>query len=274
MAADRNTWFTAAVEHGKMAYGKWGLGRPYLLLTASPFGGKEFREVGEILSISAMSVAPDLPGIGESDPIPEPGPAEVCDALLSLFAAVGLDTIVVAASGIASLAAFELVDRHPSCVAGLALLNPVLSESQSSCMPPYLRRRNTTAIDILGFAQRKSMADVEKMFIHPETIGSDARKTAEESLARTGRKRMQAYYSPVKAGRFNQYMESLRRFKKPVHVLRGDHDFLGVPGLSDAFTKEVPNARTHVITDAGHFMAIESPSRLADALVEIGRRAW
>lgn len=261
-------------EHGPMTYRSWGRGRPYLLLTASVFGSHEFHGVGESLSLSARAVAPDLPGLGGSAPLDEPSPGCVCESLLTFFALAGLDAMVVCASGVASLPALELVDRHPEYAAGLMLLNPVLTARGAARKPPYLARTSTTALNILGYAQRKAVTELRKLFLDPSVLSDLTEDVARSGLDRTGRKHASAFFDCADPDRFPAYLEALRRFTKPLHVLWSDRDPLVPPSSMHDLTAAVPRARCKLLQETGHFVSLESPSRLGDALAALGREAW
>jgi pimeloyl-ACP methyl ester carboxylesterase len=224
--------------------------------------------------MSAQAVAPDLPGLGGSDPLPEASPEQLCETLLSFFAALGLDTMVICATGIAVPTVLELVHRHPEYVAGLMLVNPVLSALGAARKPAFIARNATTAINILGMAQRRALADLRRLFLNPEILTDLTEEKARLGLTRSGRKQASAFFDQVKPDRFEDYDEALRRFTKPLGVLWSDSDPLVAPGEMRRLRETVPNARSHLLQDSGPFVALESPSRLADALAEFGRRAW
>jgi pimeloyl-ACP methyl ester carboxylesterase len=194
--------------------------------------------------------------------------------MLSFFAAAGLDTIVLCASGIASLIAMELMDRHPEYLAGVFLLNPVLNEAHLRRKPPYLSRSNTTAINILGYAQRKALAEMKSLFLSPGNIEEAVFLQGRQGLDRQGRKAASSFFEHADPRRFTAYAEAMRRFAKPLHIRQGDFDPLFSDGSLDRIQADFPGARTTLIGDCGHFFALEAPSRLADILMTLGRESW
>jgi 3-oxoadipate enol-lactonase len=52
----------------------------------------------------------------------------------------------------------------------------------------------------------------------------------------------------------------------PVLVLVGEHDTLTPPDVARAMADRLPDARLHVIPDAGHISSMENPAAFSSAL--------
>ncbi len=103
-------------------YGAAG-GTPMLLLHDAPGGGRPLVELQEALARHRPVILPDLPGCGESDPLPAGarGLAHYADAIAALLHARARGPVHIHAVGFGAGLALELNARHPQLVAGLSL---------------------------------------------------------------------------------------------------------------------------------------------------------
>lgn len=67
------------------------------------------------------TIVPDLPGFGESDPLPNPTSDDIADCLAALLDGLDVTRVDVLGLGLASGLAVDMAARHPGRVRGLAL---------------------------------------------------------------------------------------------------------------------------------------------------------
>ena len=99
-------------------------GTPMLLLHDAPGAGGQLLALQQALARHRPVLLPDLPGCGESDPLPEGarGLADYADAVaLLLRASAGGSPFQIHAVGCGAALALDLNARHPDLVAGLSL---------------------------------------------------------------------------------------------------------------------------------------------------------
>lgn len=96
---------------------------PVLLLHDAPGAGRQLTDLYAALSEHGRVLLPDLPGCGDSDPLPGRAPdlGGYADAVAAMLAARGLRAVDVYAVGCGAAVALELNRRHPDLVASLAL---------------------------------------------------------------------------------------------------------------------------------------------------------
>jgi pimeloyl-ACP methyl ester carboxylesterase len=100
-----------------------GAGTPVLLLHDAPGAGRGLMDLYLAFDGRAPVLLPDLPGCGESDPLPEDacGVGDFADAVARVIAARCGRAVHVHAVGFGAAVALELNARHPRMIASLTL---------------------------------------------------------------------------------------------------------------------------------------------------------
>lgn len=120
------------VEGLEMAYVERGAGRPIVLLHGNPTSSYLWRDVLPHLEGLGRCIAPDLVGMGDSDPLPESGPGsyrfvEHRHYLDGLLAALGLERdVVLVLHDWGSGLGFDWANRHRDAVAGIAYTEAIV----------------------------------------------------------------------------------------------------------------------------------------------------
>ena len=123
---------TATVLGTTMAYVDVGTGDPIVLLHGNPTSSYLWREVIPELEGLGRCIAPDLVGMGDSAPLPDPGPMRYSfdvqrrhlDALLEQLGADQRVVLVVHDWG--SGLGFDWANRHRDAVAGIAYMEAIV----------------------------------------------------------------------------------------------------------------------------------------------------
>jgi pimeloyl-ACP methyl ester carboxylesterase len=117
---ERQTY--ADLVHGQIRVRLLGNGGvPVLLLHDAPGGSCALRAMAEALGRERLTIAPDLPGLGESHPLPYPSLGSYVTALTELLEQLGCETVDVFAEGLGTCFAVALAAHHPQLVRRLAL---------------------------------------------------------------------------------------------------------------------------------------------------------
>lgn len=108
-------------------------GTPILLLHDAPGGGRQLVELQEALARHRPVLLPDLPGCGESDPLPAGGRAlaDYADTIAGLLRARAGEPVHVHAVGFGAGLALELNARHPQLIDGLSLTGTLRVEGSA-----------------------------------------------------------------------------------------------------------------------------------------------
>ena len=116
-----------SLPHGQLhlrRFGAAGGARPVVLLHECPGSSSGMRELAAALATDRVVYALDLPGIGESDPLPTPDVASYAAALTQLLDALGLAQVDVVAEFTAVPFAVELARSAANRVHALCLDGP------------------------------------------------------------------------------------------------------------------------------------------------------
>ena len=122
----------ASVNGLTMAYVDEGEGDPIVFLHGNPTSSYLWRNILPILEGHGRLIAPDLIGMGDSDPLPDSGPGryrfvehrEYLDALLERLEVRENVTLVIHDWG--SALGFDWARRHPDAVKGIAYMEGIV----------------------------------------------------------------------------------------------------------------------------------------------------
>lgn len=115
-----------------MAYYETGTGDPILFLHGNPTSSYLWRNVIPQIAHMGRCIAPDMLGLGDSDPLPDSGPGKYkfathCEYLFELFEAIGATervTLVIHDWG--SGVGLAFAQRYPDRVKGIAFMEAIL----------------------------------------------------------------------------------------------------------------------------------------------------
>jgi pimeloyl-ACP methyl ester carboxylesterase len=111
----------ADVSHGQVHYREAGQGEPVLFLHASPGSSKQLAGMITDFAEKYHVIAPDTPGNGDSDPLPNDLPEipDLAAAILEFMDAVGLERVGVYGSHTGACIAAELSILAPGRITGI-----------------------------------------------------------------------------------------------------------------------------------------------------------
>jgi pimeloyl-ACP methyl ester carboxylesterase len=92
-----------------------------LLLHDVPGGSSALEPLAVALARDRRTITPDLPGLGESDPLPYPSLGSYVTALAEMLERLGIGSVDVFAEGLGTCFALALAARHPGRIRRLAL---------------------------------------------------------------------------------------------------------------------------------------------------------
>lgn len=112
------------LPHGTVRVRLWGEpadGTPVLLLHDVPGGSASLRGLAAALAATRTVIAPDLPGLGESQPLPYPSLGSYVGTLAEMLETLGTASLDIVAEGLGATFAIALAAHRPGHVRRLVL---------------------------------------------------------------------------------------------------------------------------------------------------------
>lgn len=247
-----------------------------LLLHGFPSSARTFRKVVPELSRTAFVIAPDLPGFGESDVLPEASFAAFGDAVTELLARLKVGPRYIYLHDFGAPVGFHLAMQAPDRVLGLIIQNanahrtglgPQWAPTQAYWLDPNpANEAAATAHLTLEGTRAQYLAGVP-----PEVAARIPAENWEEDwrvMCLPGRLDLQraliADYGRYVGG-FDGIGEYLARWQPRALMLWGRHDaFFDVAEIL-SWMRALPRMEAHVF-DAGHFL-LETHAAVAASLM-------
>src|SRR5215468_3772781 len=169
----------------RMAYAESGAGDLIVLMHGNPTSSYLWRNIIPHLSSLGRCIAPDLIGMGDSDKLPESGPASYSfvehrrylDALLEQLGVVQQVTFVIHDWG--SALGFDWANRHRDSVKGIAYMEAVVRPSTWADFPEQAR----PMFQALRSPAGDAMVLEQNMFVERAVPGSILRQLTDEEMA-------------------------------------------------------------------------------------------
>ena len=258
---------TTAFEGGRMAWRRWGAGSPVVLLHgASGSWTHWLRNVPQVAEAFTV-LAPDLPGFGDSDALPEPHTAErLADALAAGLATEcpGPGPFDVVGFSFGGIVAGLTAARLPARVRRLVLIGPGGMAFRSDAGRLALARigPGMTAAEV---------HEVHRANLRTLMLGDPA---AADDLA------VHLQIENVRRARFRSgtiptsdvLLRAMPAVRATISVIFGERDAFAVPYLDErhgTFARLAPGLDFRVVPGAGHWVIYEAADTVNRALGEM-----
>jgi 3-oxoadipate enol-lactonase len=257
----------ATVNGMRLSYQANGdAGKPALLLIHGfPLDSGMWEAQLAGLADRAKMIAPDLRGHGRSA-VPD-GPCSMeqhADDMAALLDTLGVSKAVVAGLSMGGYVAFAFWRRHPERVAALALLD-------TRATPDTREGQEGRTATIARVRERGVSVLVEEMMprlLSPENQRNDRLTGAlQEIILRQPAEGMIASLAAMRDRQDST--PTLRTITVPTYVIGGEDDIITPSEVILTMAKEIPDARSVLIVDAGHMSPMENPHEVNMALSEL-----
>lgn len=237
-----------------------GEGRPALMIIhGAGCSSLQYAQLIRRLGQEREVVALDLPGHGASPPLHRHLPPSQLleayrDVVADLAEKLGLGRFVLAGhsmgGGVAQLFALTFPER----VAGLVLM---ATAARLKVAPPILNsiREHFDALPMM-------MASVA----YSPSTPKDARESLARQAIQAPQEVMLADFTACSAF---DLRDRVGEISAPVSIISAADDLLTPPKLQAKLQELIPRSRLKTITRAGHFLFLERPDAVAEAILEI-----
>jgi pimeloyl-ACP methyl ester carboxylesterase len=247
-----------------------GDGPTLVLVHGFPFDKRIWKEQVDGLADIARVYAIDLPGFGQSAPLPMSVPPSIdsyADAIAAWVREMGLERkIVLAGHSMGGYVALEFARQYADMLAGLALISTrpgadtKVAKENRKRLAEDVRMRGPLAVVV---------AMLTKLFA-AGTVGRDpglADRLRDIMMQQSNDAIIRALHSmAARSGRASV----LRRIKVPVLVIAGNEDAVIPASEGEGMAARVPKSRRKlsIIAGVGHMPMMENPSAFNAALRE------
>jgi pimeloyl-ACP methyl ester carboxylesterase len=265
-----------------LAMTRSGTGAPLVLLHGLGASRRSWDPVLPALATRFDVIAVDLPGFGDSAPLPEPGevpPAVLAQHVADLLDELGVSTPHVVGNSLGGWVALELASRRP--VASLTLLSPAglwprntpLYDRISLRASRWLARHATALLCRLVASRLGRTLVLGQTHGHPMRLSAEYARAAvaelgrcpgfEAALAGTAKRHFVAT-APVGIGTMP--------ITAPVTVAFGSRDLLLRPG-SRQLGQLPPQAQSAELPGCGHLPMADDPAAVAALITRTATQA-
>ncbi|MCS7143253.1 MAG: alpha/beta hydrolase [Aigarchaeota archaeon] len=236
-----------------------GAGEPVVLLHGWASSSFSWRNNFKDLSKTFRTVAPDLPGFGNSERL-KTGLhlAPLTDHLLEFLSAVGVEGFSLVGHSMGGVVSSYLASTRPTLVRKLVLINPSLFGTEVG-RPPLITR--IARVRPIGNVMTKLMVSrpfvrsaLRRVYVRKELIDESVVEGYFQSVKRSGTTLLEAANL---IGEFSQNV--LSGIRCPVLFILGQLD-TWVPYERNKALAESMGARVIIIPDAGHNAHEENPN--------------
>jgi pimeloyl-ACP methyl ester carboxylesterase len=224
-----------------------------LLIHGSGMSARYWTEQVRGLAPARQVVALDLPGHGESDPIPEASVEAYADAAADFLTALRARSVFVAGHSLGGAVGLVLAARRPQVVEGLVLLSccaklpepPAWIRSLFAFLPAPVRRS-------LFFTMARSLLYAPGASDHAISMGM-------QELAAC---RVETMRRDLEAADAMDLAQWARGLDVPALIMCGSRDAVTPPELSQRLHELIPGSRLRIIEGSGHMLVLEAPERV------------
>jgi pimeloyl-ACP methyl ester carboxylesterase len=246
-----------------------GEGTPLVLLHALGLSRRTWDPVIPELSAHFDVIAVDLPGFGDSLPLPdntEPTPAALAAAVAGLLDELGVTEPGVVGNSLGGWVALELARIRP--VASLTLLSPAgLWRSRT---PRYalasLRVSRGLARHAGGLLSRVVSSRLGRVVVLGQTHGRPTRLTAEYARSAIRALGTCLGFDAILRATSGRRVEGFTDLDVPVTVAFGSRDVL-LPSRARRFDQLPTHTRVDQLPGCGHVPIADDPDAVADLVV-------
>ncbi|TPG49628.1 alpha/beta hydrolase [Roseomonas nepalensis] len=248
-----------AFAGGRMVWHEWGAGPPLVLLHGGAGSWRHWARNVEALSRQHRVLAPDLPGLGESD---LPPPEADLWGIAAIVAAGIAARLGGAPHALAGFSFGAIIAGHVAARAGAELTSLTLLGAGGLGLP----RQPTPLVSV------RDRASEDRTAAHRENLArlmiADPARIDAEALAIQAWNSDHARFRSRRVVSATSLRDALEAVRTPLSVIYGERDAITLPDLASriAFFR-ARGTEALVVPGAGHWVAFEAPAAVNAALL-------
>jgi len=257
----------ASVQDIEMYYEIQGEGEPLLLIAGIGQDHNTWGLVAPHLQPDFQLILPDNRGVGATDMPDVTYTVELMAGdFLALLDELAIESAHVVGHSLGAAIAFEMGRAHPERVRNVVMLSGLYPGPQVAMPSPeameVLTDRSGEPEELVKRGARIATApDFEEQ--QPELFAM----LVQAGLNRTQPPKIYERQSTA-GGLYLQEDHLGEGFDPPLLLIYGEHDEVAPPENGERIQSELPDAEMTLIPDAGHFLHVEQPVALSDAIAK------
>ena len=246
---------------------------PIILLHGVPENLNSWYAVAPLFAKNNRVLAIDWPGFGGSNPLAaseDYTSRNFAEVVVDFMDALKIDNAIIMASDIALLPALLVGLEYPERVSRLIVMDglPFQRPQYASWeLNSFVKKGSLRAkFMIKWFPRLATQIGYQKGFYKGHSIPADVlEKFLTDGNNKTNQNAFASYFQNFHLGQ-NYFEERAHLLKTPVLVVWGKYDrFINVK-LAYEIVEKLPNARLEIIDKAGHYVHMDKPRELVDAV--------
>lgn len=261
---------TLLIGKKRCFYQDLGEGYPIILGHSYLWNSKMWKPQLSIWSKEFRCIAIDLWDHGESDHLDAKNYfiEQIADDYWELMQILGISECAIVGLSVGGMWATHFALKYPQAVSALVLMDTFVGAEPLAAQQKYF-----ALLDIIererGFS--KTMLDqIVPLFFSPYTLAhkKDLVDDFKKSLINLNEENIPGIVA-LGRGIFsrNCFLNELHKIKQPTLVLVGKDDIPRPPKESEEMVSRLPNAKLHVIDNAGHICNLEQPDIVNEHLL-------
>lgn len=241
--------------------------KPVILIHGYPLDHTLWREVTPLLEKETKVYTPCLPGFGDNPVLPSKASMDhAADYLLGTYELHDIESAVMVGMSMGGYVALAFAEKYPDKLAGLGLLS-----SQAGADGEEARVNRFKLIEKINKEGPSVAADALAMKMFAPANAERLRKVVYEG-AEKARVQGLSWALEAMAGRPDR-TSVLRNLTIPLSVIHGSEDQIIPLEKAKELVNQIPNASYMEIPGAGHGSPLEKPKEVAEAILDLVRRA-
>jgi pimeloyl-ACP methyl ester carboxylesterase len=259
----------AQIRGRRLRYLDYGSGPALVFVHGTGGSWQSWLENIPELGRESRVIALDLPGFGGSDPPPAGSEViEYSETVVALLDHLGVEAAVVAGHSLGGLISTDLALRHPARVRGLILVNGTGVAIGRTRLAVIVRSflvfgalfRRPGVMRAVARRPRLRRSFLYGFVRDPAGMGAELASETIPLMVAPGLE------TAVRAGAHASGHLSSDQIEVPTLLLWGRHDRILRLELAEELAATIPDARLHVIDEAGHAPMFERPDEFNEAV--------